>query len=74
MAVGTAVPLAVLAVVLATAAWVYADARSSVRKGAPVVLSIGSFRVDTPEVWAAGCVVVCVLFVPLYLAARRRER
>lgn len=70
MTLVAAVPFAALAAVLVTCAWVYRDARDHVAAGTPVVLEIGSFRVDTPQTWAACCLVLFVLFLPLYLAAR----
>jgi hypothetical protein len=65
-----AVPFVALAALLGTCAWVYRDAQAQVDAGTPVVLQIGSFRVDTPQAWAAGCLVLFILLFPLYLAAR----
>lgn len=65
-----AIPLLVLAALLAACTWVYSDARALEGAGTPVVLEIGSFRVDTPQAWAAGCLVLAVVFIPLYLSAR----
>ena len=62
------------AVVVATASlWVLQDARSRARLGRPVVATFGGLTVDRPEVWAALCLLVVVLFLPLYLVSRRAE-
>ncbi|MFU8854684.1 hypothetical protein ACNAW0_27480 [Micromonospora sp. SL1-18] len=68
-----AIPILVLLVVLALDAWVYTDARQRMRRGSPVSVSIGSLRVETPEAWLLGCVVLWVVFFPLYLAATGRN-
>ena len=65
-------PLVVLAVFLAVDAWVYFDARAQAEHGTPVVFSLGAFVVDTPEMWFACCLILFVIFVPLYLAGRAR--
>ncbi|MEU8259298.1 hypothetical protein AB0C02_01555 [Micromonospora sp. NPDC048999] len=64
-----AVPIVVLVVVLALDAWVYTDARERMRRGSPVSVSIGSLRIETPQAWFLGCLVLWVVFFPLYLAA-----
>ncbi len=68
----TLLPLVVLAVFLAVDTWVYFDARAQAQRGTPVVFSFGAFVVNTPEVWFACCLVLFVIFVPLYLAGRAR--
>jgi hypothetical protein len=68
--------LSALLVVLAVGAaslWVLADARSRVKLDRPVVARFGDLTVDRPEVWAALCLLVMVLFLPLYLVARSAE-
>ena len=57
--------------VAAVDAWVYADARARQGTRREVTVTIGSMRVDRPEVWAAWCLGLFVLFFPLYLVARR---
>jgi hypothetical protein len=61
-------------VVVATASlWVLQDARSRAGRERPVVATFGGLTVDRPEVWAVLCLVVVVLFLPLYLVARQGE-
>jgi len=50
---------------------VYTDARVRAEQGDPVVFSVGSIKLDSPEVWAAACFVLWVFCFPLYLASRR---
>jgi hypothetical protein len=57
----------------AVSLWVLQDARSRVERDRPVVATVGGFTVDRPEVWAALCLLVVVLFVPLYLVARSAD-
>jgi hypothetical protein len=64
-------PLFLLVVVLATDVWVYRDALTHERRGRPVEVSFGSLQVDTPTAWLLGCLVLWVIFLPLYLTARR---
>ncbi len=54
------VPLVVLLAILAIDLWVYADARRWAAQGAPVVARIGSFAVETPEMWFLGCLVLFI--------------
>jgi len=71
---GTALaPILVLLVVLALDAWVYSDARKRLRRGDPVSVSVGSVRVETPEAWFLGCLILWVVFFPLYLVASGRN-
>ena len=67
------VSILVLLVVLAIDVWVYADAKERLRRGDPVSVSLGSFRVETPEAWFLGCLILWVVFFPLYLTATRRN-
>lgn len=64
------VPVIALAALVASCCWVWRDAKANVDAGTPVILDVGGLRIDTPETWALGCLVVVVLFLPLYLAAR----
>jgi hypothetical protein len=56
------VPVLVLLVILAIDLWVYADARRWAAQRAPVV--------ETPETWFLGCLVLFILFFPLYMVSR----
>jgi len=69
----TLVPILVLLVVLSVAVWVYTDARERQKRGTPVAVSVGSFRLETPEGWFLGCLVLWVVFIPLYLSATGRN-
>jgi hypothetical protein len=66
-------PLIVLLAILAIDLWVYSDARQRRDIGRPVVGAIGSLRIDTPEAWLAGCLLLSIVFIPLYVAARNDE-
>lgn len=63
-------PLILLLAVVATDIWVYLDATVQWERGNPVVASIGSFRVDTPGAWFVCCLVLWIVFFPLYLIGR----
>ena len=64
------VTLVVLGVLLLTVAWVFQDATAHAEHGERVEAVIGSLRVDSPNAWAVGCLVLWVFFFPLYLRAR----
>lgn len=66
--VGAAIALLLVAVL---DAWVYVDARARQGSQLEVTVTIGSIRIDRPEVWTAGCLALFVVFFPLYLIARR---
>lgn len=65
------VPLLVLLALLAVDRWVYVDAQAHAERGNPVIFRSGSLKVDTPTAWALGCLILWILFFPLYLASRR---
>jgi hypothetical protein len=64
------VPLLVVLVLLGVGLWVFQDAKRCTDEGAPVVLRVGSFAVETPAAWFVGCVLVVVVFFPLYMVSR----
>ena len=66
------VPVLVVLVILAVDLWVYADAKRCADEGAPVALRVGAFAVDTPAAWFVACLVLWVIFFPLYVASRAR--
>jgi hypothetical protein len=66
-------PIIAFLVVLAVDLWVYRDARSRQRRGDPATVSIGSLHVETPEAWFLGCLLLIIVFVPLYLTATGRN-
>lgn len=57
-------------VVVAIDAWVYSDAKAHADLGAPVVFRAGSFAVETPAGWFLGCLLLFVVFFPIYLTSR----
>jgi hypothetical protein len=64
------VPLVVLLALVTIDLWIYSDARARREEGRPVVAAIGSFTIDTPEAWIAGCLLLSIVFIPLYFMAR----
>jgi hypothetical protein len=66
------VPLVIGLAILATDVWVYTDARARAEQGSPVELASGSVRIDTPAAWFVGCLLLWVLFFPLYVTSRNR--
>jgi hypothetical protein len=73
MSATSLVPIVVLVGVLGLDLWVYADAKTALERGTPVVASIGRLDFDTPSVWFVGCLVLFVVVFPLYLAARSQR-
>jgi hypothetical protein len=69
-AVTAVAPVGVLFILLIIGRWVYVDAKAHAERGAPVVFSSGTFTVDTPVAWAVGCVLLWVVFLPLYARSR----
>lgn len=64
------VPVFIFIGLLAVDRWVYVDAQVHTERGSPVVFSNGSFRVDSPGAWALGCLLLWIIFFPLYLTSR----
>jgi hypothetical protein len=64
------VPVFVVAVILAIDLWVYLDAKRQVARGAPVEFRIGALVIDTPAIWFLGCLVLWIIFFPIYLVSR----
>ena len=62
--------LLVVGIVLATAAWVYKDAKASAGRGRPIVSSVGSLQLSTPVAWFVGCLLLWELCFPLYIDNR----
>lgn len=63
-------PLVLLGLLVASVLWVLNDARVRADHRRAVIMRIGDLQIDRPEVWAAGCLVLWILFFPLYLKAR----
>ena len=68
-----AASLVVLAAALTVDVWVYRDARTRESHGDTPTVAFGSFRVETSTAWFLGCVILWVVFVPLYLTATGRN-
>lgn len=66
--------LFVLIAWLMSIVWVYRDARARARAGRPVRLMAGWFQVTSADAWTAGCVILWIVFFPMYLVARYRSR
>ena len=64
------VPIAVVIVILGADVWGYTDAKAHAERGVPVVFSVGSIQLDSPEIWAVACLVLSVVCCPLYFASR----
>lgn len=64
------VPVVVVFALVAIDLWVYSDARQHAASGRPVTFQAGSFRLDTPEAWSVGVLILFVLFFPLYMMSR----
>jgi hypothetical protein len=64
------IPLVVMCLLGACALWVLRDARVRARHGQPVGLYVGNLQLDEPEAWALACLLMWILFFPLYLKAR----
>jgi hypothetical protein len=62
--------LLVVGIVLATAAWVYRDAKASAGRGRPIVSSVGSLQLSTPMACFVACLLLWELCFPLYIDSR----
>jgi hypothetical protein len=51
--------IAILLLALTVDLWVYNDAGKRQQHGLAPSVSIGSVRVETPQVWFLGCVLLC---------------
>ncbi len=63
--------LLVVLLVLSLDSWVYADARQREAARRPVVFRAGSLVIDSPMAWFLGCLLLFVVFLPLYITSRR---
>jgi cytochrome c oxidase assembly factor CtaG len=59
-----------LLILLGIDAWVYEDARARAESGAPVTFSAGGFFLETPLQWFIACLLVWIVFLPLYVVRR----
>jgi hypothetical protein len=67
------VPIAFVLFVLVSDAWVYVDAQQRTGRGERVSVAVGTLRIETPEAWFLGCLVLYVIFMPLYVTATGRN-
>ncbi|GAA4182887.1 hypothetical protein GCM10022252_09510 [Streptosporangium oxazolinicum] len=67
------VPILVLLLALGIDTWIYADAKERLRQGNPASFSFGSLRIETPQAWFLGSLILWVVFFPLYLTATGRN-
>lgn len=67
---GLIATLLALAILVPVDVWVYLDAAAHVRAGRPVFVQVGALRVETPQQWGSVCLLLLVVALPLYLAAR----
>jgi hypothetical protein len=67
-------PLAFLVLVVVLDVWVYADAERRRDARRPVVASIGTLVLETPVAWLLACLLLWVLFFPMYLVARSNSQ
>ena len=51
--------------------WIFIDARRWAKRGTPVVFRFGSLTIGTPEAWTVACLLLFVIFMPIYMVARR---
>jgi hypothetical protein len=61
---------AVLAVMVATAVWVYGDATASAKRGRPVTSTVGSLQLRKPVAWFFATLLLWEMCFPLYLDSR----
>ncbi|HET7762862.1 MAG TPA: hypothetical protein VFL46_10920 [Phycicoccus sp.] len=62
-----------VALVAVCAVWVLRDAEVRQRAGRPVSVVLLGMTIDQPATWAVLCLLGSVLFVPMYLVARRQD-
>jgi hypothetical protein len=70
MSTAALTPLVILGLGVAVDLWVYGDAKGHVAMGRPVTFRAGDFVIDTPAAWAVGCLILWIVFFPLYLTNR----
>jgi hypothetical protein len=67
-------PLGLLVLIVVIDGWVYLDAQRRAEARRPVVASIGSLVLETPTAWLVACLLLWVLFFPMYLVARSNSQ
>ena len=74
MAFSALLPILVLIAVVGIDLWVYADAKAHVERGTPIVFWTQSFSIATPASWFFACLILFVIFIPLYINTRNQIR
>lgn len=64
--------LVLFVVVVSTGVWVSRDSRALEAQGTPVEISLGGRRIGSPVLWTVGCLLLWVVFIPVYVSARRK--
>jgi hypothetical protein len=70
LSVSAVVPIFVVLFVVSADLWVDADARAHEDPGTPVVFSVAFLEVDSPAAWFVGCLLLWIVFFPVYLDLR----
>lgn len=65
-------PLLLVLVIVITDAWVGWDATTLKARGETVYVSLGRLTISEPLHWVLACLLLWIVFFPMYLAARRR--
>jgi hypothetical protein len=65
-------PIVVLIALVSLDLWVYADAKAHLERGTPIVFWTQTFSVETPATWFLACLLLSVIFIPLYISMRSR--
>jgi hypothetical protein len=64
------IPVLTILIIVAIDLSVYLDAKRCSDEGSPVVGRLGTIVVETPLAWFVGCLVLWVIFFPLYIVSR----
>ncbi|MGB3481855.1 MAG: hypothetical protein WBB07_06495 [Mycobacterium sp.] len=62
--------LLAVAIMFATAVWVYRDATASAKRGRPITSTVGSFQLRKPVAWFFATLLLWEMCFPLYLDSR----
>ncbi|AQA03231.1 hypothetical protein BVC93_13290 [Mycobacterium sp. MS1601] len=62
--------VAVVAVMVISAVWVYRDATASAHRGRPIISSVGSVQLKKPLVWSLAVLLLWEMCFPLYITSR----
>lgn len=60
----------VIIAIAGCALWMFSDARAHRNSGRPVVMTVGNLTIEQPAIWALLGLMLFVVALPLYLAAR----